>query len=170
MSYPVIRTDLMTGTDVGAGLVSLRYCTGAKGAYVPAEIPNGSVVKLVELEENNREVWVATDVAANDKLSDVVIVASVETIYDERKHNLDEFTNEANAIARGFRFYSGNMFSLTADAFADTTDLKKGAIVELAAGHKLKAVKTATASSTTVGKVEAVEIAGRYTYYVIKVD
>lgn len=46
----------------------------------------------------------------------------------------------------------------------------KGNIVELAAGTKLNVAASATSGATTVGKIIDVEIAGRYTYYVIKID
>lgn len=54
---------------------------------------------------------------------------------------------------------------------AYTGDNRNGNVVELAAkATKLNVVASATDSTTTVGKIIDVEIAGRYTYYVIKVD
>ena len=50
--YGVVRTDNMFGTDVRAGLVSVRYM-GADGSTA-AEIENGSVVKLGELVAGER--------------------------------------------------------------------------------------------------------------------
>lgn len=173
MSYGVVRTDNMYATDVRAGLVSIQYL--GSGGGTPTAIENGNVLKVGALKEDEREVYVGGDVAANDKLTDVVLVASPEVMYDERKHNLDEFINEAGKNCRGYRLHSGDIFSVTADAltFATSaeTDGKVGSTVELAAGTKLN-VKTdgATPDSTVVGKVIAVDVVGRYTYYVIKVD
>ena len=47
MAYGVVRTDRMYGTDVGAGLVSVKYM-GSDGSTA-TEIQNGSVVKLGDL-------------------------------------------------------------------------------------------------------------------------
>lgn len=170
-AYTVFRSDLMSGTDVSADLVSVRYCTEKSGDYTPAEIENGSVVELVELEDGNREVWTATDTKATSKINDVVVIGTPELFYDERKKNLDEFVNEAGQISRGYRLRSGNIFSITKEGFKTTlSKIEKGNIVELAAGSKLNVVSTATTNSTTVGKIIAVEDTGRYTYYVIKID
>lgn len=164
MKYAVIRTDNMYGTDVRAGLVSVKYM-GTDG-QTPAEIENGCVVKLDALVEGEREIFVGKDVAANDNLKDVVIIASPEVMYDEHKHNLDEFINEKGKACRGYRFHDGNTFSVTKEAF-DGAEPVVGNIVELKAGTKLNAVGSATSGATTVGKIIAVENAGRYTYYVI---
>ena len=173
MSYGVVRTDNMYGTDVRAGLVSIQYL--GTGGDTPTAIENGCVLKVDALKEGEREVYVGKDVAANEKLTDVVLVASPEVMYDEHKHNLDDFINEAGKNCRGYRLHTGDIFSVTADALtfdsSEETDGKVGSVVELAAGTKMK-VKTgsATEESTTVGKIIAVDVVGRYKYYVIKVD
>lgn len=168
MAYGVIRTDLMTGTDVGAGLVSLRFNTESDGAYTPAAIENGNVVKLVKIEEDNREVWVAVAPTATDSLADCAIVAGVELMYDERKKNLDEYINEAGKATRGYRFHQNDMFGVTKDCLDGVSEPAVGDIVELKAGTKFNVAKSATGGSTQVGKIAAIEVAGRYTYYVIK--
>lgn len=170
-TYTVFRSDLMSGTDVGADLVSVRYCTEKSGEYTPAKIENGSVVELIELEEGNREVWTATDTKATSKINDVVVIGTPELFYDERKKNLDEFVNEAGQVSRGYRLRSGNIFSVTKEGFNTTlSKIAKGNIVELTTGNKLSVVTAATEGSTVVGKIIAVEDTGRYTYYVIKID
>ena len=42
-------------------------------------------------------------------------------------------------------------------------------IVELKAGTKLNVAASLTANSTQVGKIIAIDVVGRYTYYVILV-
>lgn len=170
-NYPVVRTDKMCGTDDRIYLYSLKYM-GTNGS-TPTEITNGSVVKLGDLvstadpEYTSREVYVAGNVAANTPIEDVVLVATPEVCYDERDKNLDDFTNPAGAIARGYGLHKGCIFSLTAEAFDGTP--KKGNVVELAAGTKFKTVTSATSGSTKIGKIEAVEKVGKYTYYVVRV-
>ena len=162
MAYAVIRTDLMTGTDVNGALVSCKY---------NAELENGSVVKIEHLMEGERELWEAGDVAANTPLDQVVLVAGVEVMYDERKRNLDEYINEKGKAIRGYRLHKNqDTFSVTKEAFAAGSALKVGNIVELAAGTKMKAVASATSGSTKVGKIIAIEKAGRYEFYVVHVE
>ncbi len=165
--HAVVRTDLMYGTDVRSGLVSVRYM--GSGGETPTNIDNGNVLKLKGLMEGEREIFVGVDVAVNDPLKDIVLVATPEVMYDERKRNLDEFENEAGRTARGYHLHDGDIVSLTQPAFADETAPAVNDIVELAAGTKLKAVRSATSGSTTVGKIIAVDVVGRYTYYVIQV-
>lgn len=168
MAYGIVRTDNMYGTDVRAGLVSIQYM-GADGK-TPTAIENGNVLKVGALKSGEREVYVGGAVAANDKIGDVVLVASPEVMYDERKRNLDEFINEAGKNCRGYRLHTGDIFSVTKDALDGATTPAVGNIVELKAGTKLNVVATATTNSTTIGKIIAVDVVGRYTYYAIKVD
>ena len=72
--HAVIRTDLMTGTDVAADLRSVRYL--ADGA-TPTDIDNGCIVKLDGLLEG---VTPATDTP----MKDLVVIATPELMYDER--------------------------------------------------------------------------------------
>lgn len=164
--YGVVRTDNMFGTDVRAGLVSVRYMNAENEA---AEIENGSVVKIEALAEGEREIYVAKDVATDDKIKDVVLIAAPEVMYDERLRNLDEFINEAGKAVRGYHLHTGDIFSVTKEALVGAEAPAVGNIVELAKGTKLSVAEAAT-GATVVGKIIEVEIAGRYTYYVIKVD
>lgn len=168
MAYGVVRTDLMFGTDVGTGLVSVKYL-GANGS-TPTAIENGNVLKLGALITGEREVYVGGAVAANDAIKDVVLVAAPEVAYDERVRNLDQYINEAGKIVRGYRFHKGDVFSVTKDALAGKASPAVEDVVEFAAGTKLNVAASATANSTVLGKIIAVETAGRYTYYVIRVE
>lgn len=164
MGYGVVRTDRMYGSDVGAGLVSFKYVV----SDAETEIENGNVVLLGDLMDGEREIFEATTPAAASKIKDIVLVAGVEVMYDERKKNLDEYINETGKAVRGYRLHSGDIFSVTADCLNGTPAV--GSLVELQAGTKLNVVTTATTGSTQVGKIVHVENAGRYTYYAILVD
>jgi len=168
MAYAVVRTDNMYGTDNRAGLVSVKYM-GADGE-TPTEIENGSVLKLGDLVEGESEVYIGGDVAADDDLDSVVLIASPEVMYDERKRNLDEYINEKDKAARGYHIHPGDTFSVTKEALTGVTTPKAGNIVELTAGTKLNVAESATSGSTAVGKIIAVDVVGRYTYYAIKVN
>lgn len=160
MSYTVFRSDLLSGTDVAADLVSLRvYDADDK----PIAVENGTIVELKGYEDGQREVMKAVLATAASKVADCAIVGSVETMYDERKKNLDEFINEANAICRGYIPRSRNMYSITKEGFVNEAVPEVGAEVGLGANGKIDA------AGTGYGAIMAIETAGRYTYYVIKI-
>lgn len=158
--YCVIRTDLMSGTKQPADLVSLRFYN-ADGEV--AEVENGVIVELQGYEEGQREVMKAVAATASSDLNDCAIVAGVEVMYDERKHNLDEFINEAGKATRGYIPRSRNLFSVTKEGFVGGTVPTVEAEVGIGEGGKIDA------AGTGLGKCVHIEIAGRYTYYTIEV-
>lgn len=165
MAHGVIRTDRMLGTDAAPALVSLRYMGSGTTA---TDIDNGCVVLLDGLMTGEREIYKAKTPAAGSDLGDIVVVASDETMYDERNKNLDEFYNKAGKTARGYRLHKGDIFSVTADVLTGS-DITKGDIVELQADVKLKVVGSLTQDSTQVGVIADINQVGRYTYYAIEV-
>lgn len=173
MAYGVVRTDNMMGTDVGTYLDSVRYFTTTTSANdTPTAIENGNVVKVGALLSGEREVHLATAPAANTALKEIGLVATPEVMYDERKKNLDEFINEAGANVRVYRLHEGDEFGITRDCFEAAATVAVGDVVELQAKTKLKVVAAATgatAGSTVVGQIIAIESTKRYTYYVVRV-
>lgn len=171
MAYAVVRTDNMFGTDVRAGLRSIMYM-GEDGKTETA-IENGNVLKVGALMDGEREIFAGAIPAADDELKDIVLIASPEVMYDERKRNLDDFINVEGKPCRGYCLHKGDIFSVTAEALDVTVSGKEapevGNIVELQAGTKLKVVASATSGSTQVGKVIDINVVGRYTYYAILV-
>lgn len=160
MAYTVFRSDLMSGTDVAADLVSLRVYDADDN---PIAVENGTVVELKGYEEGQREVMKAVLATASSAIENCAIVATVEVFYDERKRNLDEFINEAGTICRGYIPRSRNMYSITKDGFVGGVVPTKDAEVGLGADGKIDA------AGTGYGTCMAVEVAGRYTYYVLKI-
>lgn len=165
--YAVVRTDNMYGTDVRAALVSVKYM-GENGS-TPTAIENGNVLKIGALIDGEREIYVGGAVATNDKINDVVLVASPEVMYDERKKNLDEYINDAGKACRGYHIHSGDIFSVTKEALTGIDTPAVGNVVELGTGTKLNVAESVT-SATVVGTIIAVDVVGRYTYYVIKAN
>ncbi len=160
MAYTVFRSDLLSGTDVASDLVSCRVYDGSDNEIA---VENGTIVELKGYEDGEREVMKAVLATASSKLSDCAIIGTEEVMYDERKKNLDEFINEAGSICRGYIPRSRNMFSVTKDGFVGGTVAAKGAEVGIGANGKIDA------SGTGLGTIMAVEVAGRYTYYVVKI-
>lgn len=167
VKHGVVRTDRMYGTDVAANLASVKYM--GSGATETA-IDNGCVIALDGLMDGQREIYKGVTPSANTDIAKIALVATPEVMYDERKKNLEEFENEAGTTCRAYILHEHDIFSVTADVLDAAASIAVGNIVELQAGVKLKVVSVATSSSTTVGKVIAIEKAGRYTYYVIQVD
>lgn len=161
MAYTVIRTDLLSGTDVAADLCSAIVCD-AEGD--PIEVENGTIIKLGDsYTDDNREIYKATIATNSDDKADCAIVASPEVPYDERKKNLDEFVNEAGSIVRAYIPRSRNVYSVTKEGFADGTVGEK----ENAVGIKDGKLDT---SGTGWGKIVDIESNSRYTYYAIRID
>ncbi len=160
MAFAVIRTDLMSGTKQPADLVSLRFYD-AEGNQ--AEVENGVIVELQGYEDGEREVMKAVAATAGADLNECAIVAGVEVMYDERKKNLDEYINEAGKAVRGYIPRSRNVFSVTKEGFVGGTVPTKGAEVGIGADGKIDA------AGTGLGVCVDIEVAGRYTYYAIKI-
>lgn len=170
MSYCVTRTDLLSGTKQPSDIVSVKYMGSGSEA---SAIENGNVVKLSGLMTGEREIFKGVTPGKDTGINEIVLIATPEVMYDERKRNLDEFRNEADAVCRGYRLRSGNIFSVTADgianAKAESAALAVGDVIELQAGVKLQAAAALTSGSTKVGTIIGIEATGRYTYYVIQV-
>lgn len=161
MAYTVFRSDLLSGTDVAADLVSCRVYDGDDN---PIAVENGTIVELKGYEDGEREVMKAVLASSSSKISDCAIIGTVEVLYDERKKNLDEFINEAGTICRGYIPRSRNMYSVTKEGFVGATaPAAKNTAVGIGANGKLDT------AGTGYGTVMAIEPAGRYTYYVIKI-
>lgn len=160
MAYTVFRSDLLHGTDSGADLVSVRVYDTSDN---PIPVENGTIVELKEYEEGQREVWKGVLATSSSKLSDCVVIGSEELFYDERQKNLDEFINEAGRISRGYILRSRNMFSITKEGFVGENVPEDGDTVGIGANGKIDA------SGSGLGTTQAVEVAGRYTYYVIRI-
>lgn len=158
--YAVIRTDNMSGTDQRADLLSVRVYD-ADGKHIAVE--NGAIVKVGSLEEGEREIYKATLATSADAIDDCAILAGVEVMYDERKRNLDEYINEAGSPIRAYIPRNRNFFSVTAEGFVGGNVPAVDAEVGIGADGKIDA------SGTGLGVCKAIEVAGRYTYYVIQI-
>lgn len=162
MAHAVFRSDLMSGTDVAADLVSLRVYNGT----TPIEVDNCTIVELEGYEEGEREIRKAKLATASSELNACAIVATPEVRYDEREKNLDEFFNEANAICRGYIPRARNMFSVTKEAFVGgTAPTTVGTALSLGANGKI----ATSGSGAALGELKAIEPTSRYTYYVIEI-
>ena len=149
--YAYVRTDNMSGTTVAKDLASAKFYA----SETEAAIDNGNVVTIEGYITGEREVRKAVAPTAATKLRDLYLVASPEVVKDKDYYGLGDFVNEAGSIIRCYRLTSGDIFSVTKEALDGTANV--GNIVEAQAGTKMKVVASATASTTTIGKVMALE-------------
>ena len=164
MAYTICNLDRMSGTEDSSLLVSLKYFNASDKE---AAIENGSIVKIGDLLDGQREVRKAVTPTASDEIKDLVLVANPEVIYDEsRYHGLEEYINEAGKVVRGYRLHSGDGFSLTKEGFSGTPAKGK----YLTVGTTTKPVVAASASTgVVIGKINDVWTLGNDTYYYVDV-
>lgn len=149
MAYSIVNVSNLPGIKDGSMLKSFKYIKNGNGA----EIENGHVVKLDGiLAKTDREIFKGVDVAAEDDLADVVLVAGVELDYKAENRTTDAFINKANAPVRGYHFHKGGTFEVSADALDATGEITVGTAIVLAAGTKMAAVASAS-GATQVGEV-----------------
>ena len=165
--YCVVRTDKPSGEAQMADMLSLRFYDG-NGDF--AEVENGVIAELDGLEainsspaSNEHEIYKAVAATSNSDMNDCVIICSPELMYDQRKHSLDQFINEAGKPARGYIPRSRNIYSWTKEGFVSATPPAIGDTVGIGANGKLDA------SGSGFGKCIDIDTAGKYTYYAIEI-
>ena len=168
MAHGVVRLDRVSGTIDGSKLKSAKYFVSTTATA----IDNGNFVHIEnELVANGtvtqREVFKVTTPVTADTRATVGLVASVEIDpTSQLKHtNLSEFENKAGSVIRVYSLEPEDIFSVTADAL--TGSPSKGKYVAISNGAT-KLAATATASGA-LGIIIDVEVAGKTTFYVIKV-
>lgn len=162
-TYGVIRTDLVSNNPVD--IVSAQYLPSA----TETAIDNGAVVTIGALVSGETNVYTADTPAADDSLSEVAIVASVELSDDPRVRKLSDFQNAAGDVIRCYRLRSGSIFSVTATVLDGNATPEVGDVVELKAGISLNVVDSLTGGSTKVGDIISVDTVDDIVYYAFKV-
>lgn len=156
IKHAVIRTDLMAGTVNGAYLRSVRFEDEVD------YIDNGSIFALKQLCDGEREMWKGELVTAEDKLGELVVIATPEVMYDERLRNLYDFYNEAGEEMRGYKLIG--IFSVSKEGFEEGKLPEVGDKVYAVAGS----MKLANAGDIEIGKLIAIEPVNSLDYYVIE--
>lgn len=149
--YAYVRTDNMSGTTVAKDLVSAKFYSAEK----EAAIENGNIVTVGDYIEGEREVRKATAPTATTKLRDLYLVATPEVVKSKDYYGLGDFINEAGDIIRCYRFTSGDIFSVTAEAVDG--EAADGKYMVAQAGTKMKVEDSAEGGSTVIGKIVAIE-------------
>lgn len=134
--HNIVRLDKMTGTTVGTKLLSVVVYDENKKEV---EVDNGTLVYVSnERLEDNREVRKAyTKVPSDVTATEVALVATPETVYDERLDDLENFTNEAGSTARAYLLVKGDIFAIQY-AEGQTVKIQDGKVgdVTITSGEK----------------------------------
>ena len=152
MSYAIVKREAMASEYDGTKRKSFKFLPSG----VATDIQNGNVVKATSVISGERELLSGSIPTATTALKDILLVTTPEVDPDERKKNINEFINPANSNATGDRLTTGDIFSVTAEAFDAAATVAKDDVVELQASTKLKVVTAATgltAGSTQVGVI-----------------
>ncbi|UUV45925.1 capsid stabilizing protein [Bacillus phage vB_BanS-Thrax1] len=120
------------------------------------EITNGVFVTLGALLAGQRETRKANLTKAGDHTKDVFLIHNSEVMYDERLYKLADFRIRAGKVARAYRLYDGDIFTLTTDLFNGT--VKVGDKLIVGANGKLGKDDTKVAEAKVV--FEVIEDAG----------
>lgn len=162
MAYAIVRTDSMSGTTDFSMLVHGRY-VGADDKY--AEIENGSIVLVGDLEANERESHKYLDIAEDTTIQQVALVAEPELIRDECHHKgIADYINVAGKCIRAYMLHKNDVFAVSADAFIGTAPTKGQAVSINSGKHKM----VAGTGDLAIGKCIDIEVKKYQTYYVIK--
>ena len=153
-AHCICDASQMLGSSSASKLVNVK---------LSADIDNGNIVALGALAAGESEAFAASKPAANTPISKLALIKAPEILADERLKNLGDFYNKAGKIVRGYLFESGDEFRLTAEGLSGSPAV--GYAVEADASYKLKAVASATGSSTQIGTIIAVE----GDYFVVRV-
>ena len=156
--HAMIRTDNLAGTVHGKYLVSIR---------MTENLDNGCIVVPGAYEAGAREVRTYTAPEADTPVGKIAILASEEVNKEVTYDTVGGFYNKEGAIARGYIFEHGDIFSVTAEAFEEAPEV--GNTIEVKAGsYKLATAKTTT-GATVIGECIAIELDGATTWYVVRV-
>lgn len=170
--HAIVRLDNVAATKNPSLIKSAKYVNNEEK---PAAIDNGNFVEILGLYEREikgntvgeREIHVATTPKASSTYFG--LVCTPELMYEQKgAEDLAQFFNEEDEPIRVIILQMGDIYSATAEAF-DTVPTV-GKFVELQAGTKGKVVESATEGSTQVGKIIAIDIVGRNTFYVVEVQ
>lgn len=163
--YAVVNTELMAGTDVRSKIRSFRFgenkTVDGKTSFEYLPIENGTVVVLKDLIDH--DLWQAVEPAASTDYTELVLVATPELMYDERKKKLSDFINEEGQNATGLVLTKGDIFSVTKEAFEGTTTPALGNYVQIGSDCKLK-LSTSAPTSGKIGKIvdEKIRKSGKF--------
>lgn len=162
MAYTVFRSDNMPGIDNRSFIVSVLVKDG-DGKEIDVE--NGAIVEVGNLVAGEHDLYNATLATSSSDVAKCAVIGTPEVTYTDlyNEKNLDAFINKAGVPAAAYLLKDGGIFSVTKEGFVGgTTPSLIGGGVGIGADGKIDA------SGSGLGEVLAIDVAGRYTYYAIR--
>lgn len=124
------------------------------------EAENGFVVKLGDIEANNRDVHGAVKPVAEDK---VVLIAEVPMIYDNNRLGTGQekyFAMEAKEVVRAYELQANDKFSVTKQGIEG--DAIVGEYLVTGTGYKLVPSATVPANGFAAKVVREERVGGKF--------
>ena len=162
MAYTVFRCDNMPGTDQRTMIASVLV-KDSNGNNIDVE--NGTIVEIGGLVAGEHDLYTATLATSQSNVKKCAVIGTPEVLYTDlyNEKNLDAFTNKAGTPATAYLLAHGGIFSVTKEGFVGgTAPAANTTTVGIGTGGKIDT------SGTNLGELLTTEIAGRYTYYVIR--
>lgn len=157
MPNAIFNAENMASTKLSSLLKTVRFVDGGGN---PAPINNGMVVTLGALEPNQREIYVATAVAANT--DPIHVIDAPEVIYSEEiTRGLNDYTNLANIPVRARKLAVGDKFAVSAlaiDALGAVPVVGNFLVTPAAGTQWLEAV--AIAGQSVACQIKAIDVLG----------
>lgn len=129
MANNIVRLDVLSGTNDGAKLKSVKVFSGT----TPIAVENGVIVSVGDLTDvaGEREIHKATVVTAgDDTATNIALIATPEVVSDERLDDLADFTNVAGKPARAYMLRGGiDGFSIKYGTAHASEEVAKGSTV-----------------------------------------
>lgn len=124
---------------------------------LPQEVENGHVIKLGDIEANNRDVHAGVAPVAEDK---VVLIAEVPIVYDSNTLQEKYFYMEKDEVVRAYELQENDIFSVTKEGIEG--DAVVGEYLVSGAGTKLVPSATVPAKGFAAKVVREEPVGGKF--------
>lgn len=124
---------------------------------LPQEVENGHVIKLGDIEANNRDVHAGVAPVAEDK---VVLIAEVPIVYDSNTLQEKYFYMEKDDVVRAYELQENDIFSVTKEGIEG--DAVVGEYLVSGAGTKLVPSATVPAKGFAAKVVREEPVGGKF--------
>jgi hypothetical protein len=119
--------------------VNAAYSGNLESLKFGADATNGLFVHVGNLVTGERELHdVVAPSATTFEKQEVVLHASPEVMYDERKYKLADFVLDAGVAGRGYHLTEGDVVTLTSDLFTAAPTVGQFVVPDDASSMKLK--------------------------------
>lgn len=168
MAYAVVRTDNLSGIVDGSKLITGIFYSGTNETAVD----NGAIVTIGDMVDPIRDTYKVTANATGGlnvagTPGKLALVATPELNYGEGSLDIAQFTNKAAALLRCYVLESGDVFSVTKEAFSTEPGSTDVYATLTNGSEKMTASATGTGA---FGKIIKTDVIAGKKFYVIRVN